>query len=307
MGLRTIAAALATAYALGLAAARPAEADETAWRGETVLAAAPDGVPIAVTVAGAASGPELLFVHSFLSSTLNWRPQFQSNLAETHKLAAVDIRGHGASGKPWTPETYADTQVLADDIATAIAAAEFSAPIIVTSTYGALFVMDYVRHYGTDKVAGLVIAGGDAGLNAPPPRTEPTGEAKARIERSRAANLFTIADWTRGFMDYLAQDGSLAPGDVELLLTSAMLAPHSTRRGMRDHPRDNTDLIDDLDIPVLFLAGEGDLTKDPSVADAAARLKQATVKAYDGVGMMLNWTSTERFNADVAAFAASVR
>jgi pimeloyl-ACP methyl ester carboxylesterase len=57
----------------------------------------PDGVEIAYTCAG--DGPvSLLFIHGGLASRTFWRPQLAA-LANTSRLAAVDLAGHGDSGR----------------------------------------------------------------------------------------------------------------------------------------------------------------------------------------------------------------
>ena len=59
------------------------------------------GLPIAVTTNGPADAPRMVFVHGFLGSTLNWKKQLESELADEFHLTALDMRGHGASAKPW--------------------------------------------------------------------------------------------------------------------------------------------------------------------------------------------------------------
>ncbi|MEM6575336.1 MAG: alpha/beta hydrolase [Pseudomonadota bacterium] len=275
---------------------------------KTVLTESSDGVPIAVTIGGKPDGPELLFIHGYMSSSLNWIKQLESELAETHKLVALDMRGHGSSGKPWTRSSYASTQLFADDVAAAIDLAELTDVVIVTWSAGGLYALDYVRHYGGEKVAGIVLSSSVVGLLPAPPPATPTPEYQARIERSRSVNLPTIVEWTSGFIDFMGKDTELPAKEMEMLRTSAMLVPHHVRRFMRDRPLDNTDLVAELDLPLLFLAGDqhnsftsGDLAK------AAGQFANAELKTYAGLGSMVNWHAPARFNADVTTFAAKVQ
>ncbi|MEM7706397.1 MAG: alpha/beta hydrolase [Pseudomonadota bacterium] len=292
------------AVGLSVAAGRAgAEADFLSF-----LTPSSDGVPIAVTVGGNPDGPALLFIHGYMSSTLNWTKQLESSLAQTHKLVAVDVRGHGSSGKPWESKAYASTQLFADDVAAAIEASGLSNAVIVTWSAGGLFALDYLRHYGSDKIAGVIFSSSAVGLLPQPPPAPPTPEYEARIERSRSVNLPTILEWTSGFIDFMGKDTVLPPADMELLRTSAILVPHHVRRFMRDRPLDNTDLVSELDIPMLFLAGDqhnsftsGDLTQ------ATALFEQAELKSYPGLGSMVNFHAPDEFNADVLAFAGKVQ
>lgn len=293
---------VALAWALWTAAA-PADAAEVRPP-KTVMIPGGGGLPIALTQWGNADGREILFVHGFLASTLNWHKQIASDLGQTHDLAAIDLRGHGASAKPATAADYTGTQPWADDIAAAITAAGFSKPLIVAWSYGGFFVMDYIRAYGTANVGGVVIAGGTGGLIAPPPPPAPTPERQKQIERNTSPNLETIIDWTNGYMGFLTADGPLPAAETEMIKISALLVPHYVRPFLREHRTDNSDLAPRLNVPVLFIAGTKDASaKLDDVRAAAKGLKTATVVQYDNMGAMTFWYAPERFNADIAAFA----
>lgn len=273
-----------------------------------VLAESSDGVPIAVTIAGNPDGKELLFIHGYMSSTLNWKKQLHSDLAKTHKLVFVDMRGHGSSGKPWDRDAYLNTQLFADDIAAAIEAADLKKPLLVAWSYGGLFLMDYIRHYGTGKIAGVALVSGDGGLLPAPPKQEPSAEYKERIERSRSVNIFVIREWTNGLINYFGKDTELSADEVELLRLSAMLVPHHVRRVMRDRPVENLDIVDRVDVPVLFVAGAEDgSVKSGGVEKAAAAVGDAEIKLYDGLGPMIFWHAPDRFNEDIAVFSKRVQ
>lgn len=298
------AAALATVGAtVGLPFATGASAEDAAVKSTAVLAESSDGVPIAVTIGGNPDGEELLFIHGYMSSTLNWKKQLHSDLAKTHKLVFVDVRGHGSSGKPWDRESYLNTQLFADDIAAAIEAAQLKKPVLVAWSYGGLFLMDYIRHYGTDKVAGIALVSADGGFLPAPPETEPSAEYQARIDRSRSVNIFVIREWTNGLIEYFAKDTELPADEIELLRASALLVPHHVRRVMRDRPVENGDIAGDIDVPVLFIAGAEDgSVKSGGVEKAAAKIEQSEIILYENLGTMINWHAPDRFNDDIAAF-----
>lgn len=64
------------------------------------------GVPIFYTEEG--SGPTVLLVHGLYSSgQMNWAlPGVTAALAKDHRVIAVDLRGHGRSGKPQAESAY---------------------------------------------------------------------------------------------------------------------------------------------------------------------------------------------------------
>ncbi len=69
-----------------------------------------------------------------------------SELADTFRLVALDLRGHGLSDKPL--DGYADSKMWADDIHAVIRALRLDHPVLCGWSYGALVILDYIRHYG---------------------------------------------------------------------------------------------------------------------------------------------------------------
>ena len=89
------------------------------------------GLPIAAMEWGKPDGPAILFLHGFSFAKEFWRRQNTVDLASGSHMVAIDLRGHGASGKPWTAEQYQDTQLWADDVAATLQAFNLSKPVIV--------------------------------------------------------------------------------------------------------------------------------------------------------------------------------
>ena len=58
------------------------------------------GVELHVAEAGNPDGRPILFIHGFSQCRLAWGRQMNSELAEDYRLVAMDLRGHGLSGKP---------------------------------------------------------------------------------------------------------------------------------------------------------------------------------------------------------------
>ena len=78
------------------------------------------GTPLHLVETGNPTGRPILFIHGFSQCWLAWNRQLGSDLAESHRLVALDLRGHGLSGKP--REGYADSRLWADDLHLAIRA-----------------------------------------------------------------------------------------------------------------------------------------------------------------------------------------
>ena len=270
------------------------------------------GLPIAVTHNGSADAPRIVFVHGFLGSTLNWKKQLESELADEFFLTALDMRGHGASAKPWQAEHYLDMQLWADDIRAALEAggsgsdAGSGKPLLVAWSYGGHFVLDYVRYYGTDAIGGIVFVSSNAGF-VPRPESPMTPEREQQIARSTSPNAVTLLEWTEGYVDLITAGGELPAAEKQMLMVSPMMTPHYVRVFNREHRSDNSDLLEAVDVPVLFVIGGQDiLANREQIESIAARLPQAEVSVFADSGNMPFWFDAATFNRRIAEFAMSL-
>lgn len=116
------------------------------------------GVQLHVVETGNTAGRPILFLHGFSQCWLAWSRQLQSDLADDHRLVAMDLRGHGLSDKPG--DAYGDSKMWADDINAAIRTLGLERPILSGWSYGPLVILDYIRHYGESSIGGMQFVGG---------------------------------------------------------------------------------------------------------------------------------------------------
>ena len=84
------------------------------------------GVRLHVVEAGNPDGRAIVFIHGFSQCRLAWQRQFDSDLATVYRLVAMDMRGHGLSGKP--REGYDDSRLWAHDLKAVIRALSLDHP-----------------------------------------------------------------------------------------------------------------------------------------------------------------------------------
>ena len=72
------------------------------------------GVQLHVVENGNPRGRPIVFLHGASQCSLQWSRQMESSLARTYRLLALDLRGHGLSGKP--SDAYRDSRQWADDL-----------------------------------------------------------------------------------------------------------------------------------------------------------------------------------------------
>ena len=125
----------------------------------THFATSTDGTQIAFTRIGDPALPPILLIHGWAQAGICWQATMD-RLADRLHLVALDLRGHGASGKPDDPTAYADTALWGDDVAAVIAAASLDRPTLVGWSYGARVIAAYLTTHGSAHLAGVVLAGG---------------------------------------------------------------------------------------------------------------------------------------------------
>ena len=94
------------------------------------------GVRLAYDVTGG-SDPPIVFVHGWGCDRSYFAPQIEF-FAPDHTTTALDLRGHGESGRPDPAASRYDVDVLADDVLAVAAAAELRRPVLVGHSLGAL-------------------------------------------------------------------------------------------------------------------------------------------------------------------------
>jgi non-heme chloroperoxidase len=67
------------------------------------------------------------------------------------------MRGHGLSGNP--RDGYNDSKLGADDLNAVIQALNLDHPLLSGWSYGPFVFLDYIRHYGEDRLGGLQFVG----------------------------------------------------------------------------------------------------------------------------------------------------
>ncbi|HEY0104501.1 MAG TPA: alpha/beta hydrolase, partial [Rhizomicrobium sp.] len=233
----------------------------------TLFADAADGIRLAYDIVG--DGPlDIVLVHGFASSRVqNWRdPGWYETLTKAGcRVVAMDVRGHGESGKPHDPQAYLD--LPGDVLAVMDAAGVAAAPVMGYSMGGMVAIRLLLRH--PERVTALVVGG--VGETYVTRGRDADSVRRAMIaEALLAPDPAAIASPTgRGFRAFVDQ-----PGKDRLALAACMQAPSSVlpREALAGARR-----------PVLVVCGEKDeLTGAPDgLADAFPGGRAVTVPRRD--------------------------
>ncbi len=267
------------------------------------------GVPLNVVEAGERGTPGILLIHGFAQSYVAFKKQLESELSDTFHLVSFDMRGHGASGKPWQLDDYAESQIWADDVNAVIEATQMDRPLLVGWSYGGYVAVDYVRHYGIDGIVGINMVGSVAGLVSLP-RPEMTEDIKrmlANSERSRSMNLFdnVIAAQATG---ELLSTSNMGKDELDAAFAMQVMMPAYARRAMRGRNLDNTGSAQLLTLPVLLTLGTEDtVVPIEGIGQLLAELPDGRSSIYADVGHLPFFEQPQRFNTELAAFLEAAR
>jgi pimeloyl-ACP methyl ester carboxylesterase len=105
------------------------------------------------------SGPLVIMVHGFPESWYSWRHQIGPVAAAGYTVAAIDVRGYGASDKPHAIEAYAMKHIAGDLIGLKSALSPDQPAILVGHDWGAPIVWNSAFVYPDlfRAVAGLSV------------------------------------------------------------------------------------------------------------------------------------------------------
>ena len=260
-----------------------------------------DGLRLAAYESGTPTGPEILFIHGFSQCAECWEPQFYDpQLSDRFRLTAFDLRGHGASDKPSSPDRYADDRLFADDVNAVMDALGLKRPVLVGWSYAGRIVEDYLEAYGTARIAGINYV--CARTNNQPEFVGPGNDHLAAMTgEDRTADLAA----TRAFVCacFARQPSS---DMLERIVDYNMLVPARVRAAHLSRPPSDGAVLRTIDVPVLVTQGDQDLLVTKGLGElTAALVPGARLSMFEDVGHAPFVEDVTRFNRELAEFAAA--
>jgi pimeloyl-ACP methyl ester carboxylesterase len=263
------------------------------------------GVKLHVHDAGNPNGKAILFVHGFSQCGLVWSKQLRSDLADTFRLVAMDLRGHGLSEKP--RDAYGDSQLWADDVHSVIEELQLDAPVVAGWSYGGAILSDYIGAYGEGEISATHWIGAVCRLGEPLVAPGFLGEEFiAAVPGLFSENVTESVTALQRLLE-LCMPSGLSAEERYLLLGCNMVVPPYVRKGLLSRNLDNDAVIERLEKPMLISWGERDTIVSPRMGDHIAQLaKASTLSFYPGGGHAPFWEAPDRFNRELREFRESV-
>lgn len=266
-----------------------------------------DGVTLRYVQSG--SGPDLLLVHGWSQTAAQWRKQIDE-FSHTHRVTAIDLRGHGESSKP--DYGYRISR-LAADLNDLLEALDLTDVTIMAHSMGCSITWAYWDLFTGRRIAKLVLVDQPAVLSAD--HTWDEGRAAEVGAIFTAAAVFDIAAALRG------PDGAANSADlVSTMKTSAMTAEDfewimennlklPRRHGgtlLIDHvAADWRDVLPRIDVPTLVIGGAVSVFPASGIQWIASQIPGATLRIFDETeagSHFIFWENADAFNAVVRQF-----
>lgn len=252
--------------------------------------------PIAVTEFANPGRPPVVLLHGIGSRGESWWPVIDP-LSEQFHLYQLDLRGHGASGKP-------DRGYLIDhyaaDLDAVLDALSLDRPRIVGHSLGALVALVWASRQ-PDRAAALV-------LEDPSLRTPPTIlDAFDGWQQLAALAPAQAAAWYRREHPYWSDADCRRRAETITSTAPAVFAELRADAAIATGATDRTHILDGLQSPTLLLHGNPDLggmTLPEDVAAFQRLVPHARAVAIPDAGHNLHRDATDAFLAAVLPFLA---
>ncbi len=231
------------------------------------------------------SGPPLVLLHGFTGSATSWGPLAEM-LAARNTVIAVDIVGHGASGKPDDLAPYAIDRAARDAVAGMLAFGFRRSSWLGYSMGGRLAL--YVAATIPKAVDRLVLVGASPGLADPEEREARRAADEALADRIESEGVPAFVDYWESLPLFETQ--ARLPAGMKLAIRRGRLANDAgglanSLRGMGTGAQPSLhDRLGDIEAPSLLLAGVRDAKFAAIAREMAAAMPGARAHLVPDAG-----------------------
>lgn len=262
-----------------------------------------DGTMLAGEAQGDPQAPEILFIHGLRQSRLSWDKQFADPALSGFRMVRFDLRGHGDSGKPDSPDAYSDADRWAADVAGVIAGARLRRPVLVGWSLGGFVVGAYLKKHGGAGVAGINLV--DAVIKLSPDLLTPLAGTFAQTATSH-----DLAERTAATAEFLVACFHQPPTGSELrrmLVINGMTARAVNEGFLRSSAPDLEPALRAYGGPILLTHGAHDRLVRLAMSERIKALHAGSrLSVYAESGHSPFYEEPVRFGRELAAFVTAV-
>ncbi|MEM8551084.1 MAG: alpha/beta hydrolase [Pseudomonadota bacterium] len=270
-----------------------------------------DGVQLSMIEAG--RGQPLVMLHGWSQSALQWHNQIDA-FAATHRVIALDLRGHGLSERP---EHGYRVYRLAQDVRNLIDTLSLEHTILMGHSMGVAIIWALIDLYGEAGLEKLIL------VDEPASIADHAG--LSHEEREEAGALLTpeacfdVVAALKGAKDEAYArtrsfiGGMFTPGASPEIVNAAVAENFALPRRhaaalLADHVfNDWRDVVRRITLPTLCIAGSTNAARLASVAWQVRTIPGARLKTFrpdEGGAHFMFLENPDKFNGCVRAFLA---
>jgi pimeloyl-ACP methyl ester carboxylesterase len=260
-------------------------------------------VVLAYDETGDPGSPPLVLLHGVSMSRRYFHRQLEP-LSAQHRVLAVDLRGHGDSGKAESGHTIPQ---YARDVSLFMDALGIERPVVLGWSMGAFVAWDYISQFGTGRLAGLIIS--DEAASDFKWDDFPHGFIDLPTLHSLMSDVQADKD---AFLRHLVPEmfhNEQPSEDVEWMVAECAKLPIGALSAILfdQSVQDYRETVATIDIPTLICWGRHDELLPVSGADdLRSRIPGGEVVIFEDSGHCPFIEETEKFNATVSEFVARV-
>jgi non-heme chloroperoxidase len=243
----------------------------------------------------------VLFVGGWSMASSSWGYQMMALQRRGLRCVAFDRRGHGRSGDPGGGY---DVDTLAGDIAAVIEALDLRDVALVGHSMGCNEIVRYLSRFGSGRIDRIALLGPmTPGVTLSP--SNPGGVDPALLEQFRSRQL--LRDYPLWIEENIEP---FVPGAnattkawlASMALDNSLQALHDCHAVVQD--ADMADELRALDVPVLIIAGDRDVSAplELTARRSAALIPDVRLRVYEGAAHGMFLTHVERVNGDLLEF-----
>ena len=250
-----------------------------------------DGVPLYYQEAG--SGNTIFLIHGGSCNSNFWQKQM-SGLSPRFHVVAIDLRGHGSSGK--TDEGHTMSQ-YARDVHYLLETLGLERVVMVGWSMGGAVAFSYIQRFGSEHLAGLV------NLDQRPNMWSSEQELRATLQAISTRKLHSHKERIRVFLS-----GPQPEEVINRMAYEQMLTPASVYRASQEDVRrvDFRPMLHEIQVPTLiFTSAKGMVSKETArlMADS---IPDAKISFFENGAHLMFWEEPERFNRELGEFVDRV-
>ena len=246
--------------------------------------------------------PIVLLQGLMLSADYFWQRNIPE-LARTNRVIALDHRSHGLSGKPLSGHSI---RRCADDLREVLDALDLRDVTLCGVAFGAMVMLEYLRHHGTHRLAKLAIVEAQVRLTNASGWEHPTfgnfpAEAGAAFIEGCRQSRAPLKGFLLGAFGALPDEATMARMQAETWLTpTGAVIEYIEHMVEADYRAD----LPGISLPTLLLYGRGNNATLPTELGRwiHSRIPGSTLVELQGSGHSPFWEEPARFNAELAAF-----